>query len=131
MAASDSKQSVAGAPVPGLGTTEKINEDGDLSYSRCRRRSIDLVHGGRTRMSSARLVKLKEKFQVLLDEEKSGGYQLLIARRGQVVMFENLDWADVEKHILVTDDTLFRLASMTKPVTSVAMMMLYEEGISH
>jgi CubicO group peptidase (beta-lactamase class C family) len=79
-------------------------------------------------MSSERLEYLKSYFEGLLDDEKTGGFQILVSRHGKVVMYENLGLANVEKNIPVTDETLFRIYSMTKPVMGVAMMMLYEEG---
>lgn len=79
-------------------------------------------------MSSERLLTLKARLQQVLDEESTGGIQVLVARRGKVVMFENLGYASVEDKSPITDDTLFRIYSMTKPVVGVAMMMLYEEG---
>jgi CubicO group peptidase (beta-lactamase class C family) len=79
-------------------------------------------------MSSERLAYLKSYFEGLLGDEETGGLQILISRRGKVVMYENLGLANVEQDIPVTDDTLFRIYSMTKPVMGVAMMMLYEEG---
>ena len=58
------------------------------------------------------------------------GVQLLIARRGQVAHFRNLGMMDAERGRPMADDTLFRIYSMTKPITSVAMMMLIEEGLA-
>ncbi|MDX1567110.1 MAG: serine hydrolase domain-containing protein, partial [Longimicrobiales bacterium] len=52
----------------------------------------------------------------------------LIAREGRVVHFETRGWMDVERGIPMRPDAIFRIASMTKPVTSVALMMLWEEG---
>jgi CubicO group peptidase (beta-lactamase class C family) len=79
-------------------------------------------------MSSKRLAYLRSYIENLIEDEKTGGFQILISRRGKVVMYENLGLANVEENIPVTDETLFRIYSMTKPVTGVAMMMLYEEG---
>ena len=79
-------------------------------------------------MSSERLVYLKSYFEGMLEDEETGGFQILISRRGKVVMYENLGLANVEENVPVTDETLFRIFSMTKPVMGVAMMMLYEEG---
>jgi CubicO group peptidase (beta-lactamase class C family) len=89
---------------------------------------LDVTQPENVGMSSARLAHLKDYFQDLLDDEKTGGYQILISRRGKIVMYENLGWANVEKRIPYSDETLFRIFSMTKPVIGVAMMMLYEEG---
>jgi CubicO group peptidase (beta-lactamase class C family) len=79
-------------------------------------------------MSTERLAYLKSYFEGMLEDEETGGFQILISRRGKVVMYENLGLANVEENIPVTDETLFRIYSMTKPVIGVAMMMLYEEG---
>ena len=79
-------------------------------------------------MSSARLERMSEYFAGLVDTGRSGGYQLLVARRGEVIMHENIGYADVEAKEPLDDDSLFRIYSMTKPIVGVAMMMLYEEG---
>jgi CubicO group peptidase (beta-lactamase class C family) len=52
----------------------------------------------------------------------------LIARRGRVAHFKAFGMADREANLPMRDDSLFRLYSMTKPITSVALLMLYEEG---
>lgn len=59
---------------------------------------------------------------------KIAGCQTLVARHGHVAYFESLGHADRERGTPVKDDTIFRLFSMTKPVTSVALMTLYEQG---
>jgi CubicO group peptidase (beta-lactamase class C family) len=56
------------------------------------------------------------------------GTQLLVYRRGKVVHSAVQGFADVERKAPVKDDTIFRIYSMTKPITSVAFMMLVEEG---
>ena len=80
-------------------------------------------------MSSERLEILRQRLQREIDDERTGGFQVLIARHGKVVMHENLGYADVEDKTPITDDTLFRIYSMTKPIVGVAMLMLYEEGL--
>lgn len=80
-------------------------------------------------MSTARLVALKDRLQQEIDNEVTGGIQVLIARRGKVVLHENLGHANIENNKPITDDTLFRIYSMTKPIVGTAMMMLYEEGV--
>ena len=54
---------------------------------------------------------------------------MLVARRGEVVMYDNLGFANVEEEVPMSDETLFRIYSMTKPIVGTAMMMLYEEGV--
>lgn len=56
------------------------------------------------------------------------GCQWLLARRGQVLHRSTLGRRDIERDRPMRDDTLFRIYSMSKPITSVALMMLYEEG---
>ncbi len=52
----------------------------------------------------------------------------LVARHGRVVHLETSGWRDVEAREKLTEDTIFRIYSMTKPITSAAMMVLYEEA---
>src|SRR5262245_29421664 len=56
------------------------------------------------------------------------GTQRLIYRRGKIVHSTSQGFADIERKVPVKDDTIFRIYSMTKPLTSVAFMMLVEEG---
>src|ERR1017187_10062932 len=56
------------------------------------------------------------------------GTQVLVYRRGKIVHSAVQGFADVERKAPVKDDTIFRIYSMTKPITSVAFMMLVEEG---
>lgn len=79
-------------------------------------------------MSSERLDRLTRHLEQLVELERAGGFQVLIARHGRVVMHAGIGMADIENARPVTEDTMFRIASMTKPVVGVAMMMLYEEG---
>ncbi len=90
---------------------------------------VEVVRAEDVGMSSERLAYLKSYFEGMLADEETGGFQILISRRGTVVMYENLGLANVEENVPVTDETLFRIYSMTKPVMGVAMMMLYEEGL--
>ena len=56
------------------------------------------------------------------------GCQTLVARHGHVAYFKSFGQMDRERKKPLTDDTIFRLYSMTKPITSVALMSLYEQG---
>ena len=53
---------------------------------------------------------------------------MAVARRGRIAHFESQGLMDLETRKPVRNDSIFRLASMTKPVTSLAVMMLHEEG---
>ncbi len=59
---------------------------------------------------------------------KISGCQTLVARRGHVAYFRSEGLMDIERNTPMLDDTIFRIYSMTKPITSVALMMLYERG---
>lgn len=63
-----------------------------------------------------------------IDAGRFPGTQLLVYRRGKVVHSTVQGFADLERKVPVKDDTIFRIYSMTKPITSVAFMMLVEEG---
>lgn len=78
--------------------------------------------------SSAKLKALGEEMQALVDQQKLAGVTTLLARHGKVVHFESHGVADLSTKAPLRPDHIFRIASMTKPVTGVAMMMLFEEG---
>ena len=79
-------------------------------------------------MSAARLERLDRVMQGYIDRNQVAGVVTLVARRGKVVHFSALGKRDVEAGAPMTHDAIFRIASMTKPIASVALMMLYEEG---
>jgi len=79
-------------------------------------------------VSSTRLNRIRKAMQSYVDEEKLAGLITMIARRGQVLHFERFGMMDIEANKPMQSDTIFRIYSMTKPITSVAVMMLYEEG---
>jgi CubicO group peptidase (beta-lactamase class C family) len=63
-----------------------------------------------------------------VDAGRFPGTQLIVYRRGQIVHSAVQGFADIERKAPLKDDTIFRIYSMTKPITSVAFMMLFEEG---
>jgi CubicO group peptidase (beta-lactamase class C family) len=79
-------------------------------------------------MSSERLPRIHAALQRHIDAHQLAGAVTLVARKGKVVHFEAHGWADVESKRPMSRDTLFRMASTTKPVTAVAILMLVEEG---
>ncbi len=79
-------------------------------------------------MSSERLARIRTGMQRYVDSGMVPGVVTLVARRGRVVHFEAIGYRDVEAKAPMTTDTIFRIASMTKPIASVALMTLYEEG---
>lgn len=76
----------------------------------------------------ARLSRLDEHFQRYVDDGRLPGFQLMISRHGEVVHETVHGYRDVANEVPFTADTLVRMFSMTKPITSVAAMMLYERG---
>ena len=63
-----------------------------------------------------------------IDPSKIAGCQTLVARHGHVAYYRPLGFLDLERRRPMADDTIFRIFSMTKPITSVALMTLYERG---
>src|SRR3982075_1455191 len=80
-------------------------------------------------MSKAAFDRLEEHLKLrYIDAGRFPGTQLLVYRRGNIVHSAVQGFADLERKAPVKDDTIFRIYSMTKPITSVAFMMLVEEG---
>lgn len=79
-------------------------------------------------LSGERLERLTGRMNALVEEGVMVGGLGLIARRGRVAYEETYGQADREAGRPMTQDTIFRIYSMSKPITSVAVMMLYEEG---
>ncbi len=79
-------------------------------------------------LSAERLARLDAAMQAEVDAGRKAGIVTLIARRGRVAHLKAFGMADREANVAMRDDSLFRLYSMTKPITSVALLMLYEEG---
>ncbi|MGH7335065.1 MAG: serine hydrolase domain-containing protein [Candidatus Rokuibacteriota bacterium] len=79
-------------------------------------------------LSSARLAQIGAHLARYVKVGKLAGALTLIARGGRVAYFEPLGHLETERRRLLTHDTIFRIYSMTKPITSVGLMMLYEQG---
>ena len=75
-----------------------------------------------------RLDRLHKGMQGFVDRKEAAGIVTLIAREGKTVDLHAVGFADIEKNAPMKTDSIFRIASMTKPITSVAIMMLFEEG---
>jgi CubicO group peptidase (beta-lactamase class C family) len=89
---------------------------------------VNTVPPERVGFSPERLKRVDQTMQRYVDQGKISGILNLVARRGQVAHLAKAGWMDVESQKPMAFDTLFRLYSMTKPITSVAVMMLYEQG---
>ncbi|WP_201767127.1 serine hydrolase domain-containing protein, partial [Bradyrhizobium sp. STM 3809] len=79
-------------------------------------------------LSSERLQRLTNAFQADVDKGLIPGAVVLIARKGKVAYAKAFGFQDREKQVPMKPDAIFRIASMSKPFTSVAAMMLVEEG---
>ncbi len=77
---------------------------------------------------AGRLARIDAHFARYVDDGRLPGWQLVVTRAGKRVHVARYGHRDVENDLPVEDDTVFRIYSMTKPITSVAAMMLYEEG---
>jgi CubicO group peptidase (beta-lactamase class C family) len=79
-------------------------------------------------LSAERLDRVDALIERAIERQDITGAVALIARHGQVAYLQAIGMADVDDGEPMRTDTIFRIASMTKPVTSLAVMMLYEEG---
>ena len=78
--------------------------------------------------SAERLARLDGAMKALVDSKKLAGMVTVLARHGKVVEEKTYGYADVAGQKPMQKDTIVRIYSMTKPITGIAMMMLYEEG---
>ena len=79
-------------------------------------------------MSAARLARLTSAFKKEIEEKKLPGAVMMIARRGRLVYVSALGARDPRRGDPMRQDTIFRIYSMTKPMVSVATMILFEDG---
>ena len=79
-------------------------------------------------LSSERLTRIRPAVGKHIGDDKIAGAVTLVARRGKVVHLECVGLMDRESNKPMRPDTIFRIYSMTKPITCVALMMLYEQG---
>jgi|TARA_B100000315_G_scaffold14626_1_gene13355 CubicO group peptidase (beta-lactamase class C family) len=84
----------------------------------------------RAGFSAARLERITDHLmRNYIEPQKIAGCQVVVARHGHVGYHASLGLMDIERAKLMTDDAIFRIYSMTKPITSVALMQLYERGL--
>ncbi len=79
-------------------------------------------------LSSERLARIDKVIQEYVDRDQIAGAVTLVARHGKIAHLGTYGMANIEADKPMQANTIFRIASMTKPITSVAVMMLYEEG---
>ncbi|MDR1053584.1 MAG: beta-lactamase family protein, partial [Planctomycetaceae bacterium] len=77
---------------------------------------------------SAQSVPVKELLQPYVDSGELPGVVTVIADKDKILQIDAIGYADIETKRPMSDDTIFWVASQTKPVTAIAVMMLVEEG---
>ncbi len=80
-------------------------------------------------LSAERLELIGTHFRSYVDDGRLPGTQVLVSRGGKVAYVDRYGWRDCERDLPVTADTIYRIYSMTKPITSIAAMQLYEQGL--
>lgn len=80
-------------------------------------------------MSSNRLERIRPAVEKSISETKIAGAVTLLARGGEIVHHESFGLMDRESNRAMQNDTIFRIYSMTKPITCTALLMLYEQGL--
>lgn len=78
--------------------------------------------------SSKRLERTRQAFKIDVDKKTIPGVVLMIVRNGKVVTYDNIGYQDRAEQKPMKKDAIFRIASMSKPITTVAAMILVEEG---
>ena len=90
--------------------------------------TLPLVSPDQVGLSAARLARISAWMKGWVDSGKLPGLLVAVMRKGELAFAETYGKADVERNKPVRPDTIYRIYSMTKPLTSTAIMMLYEEG---
>ena len=88
----------------------------------------DIADPGTVGMSATRLECIEPGLRPFIDSGALAGYAVAVARRGEVVHRSAAGHRDREAETAMTEDTIFRIYSMTKPIVSTALMLLHEEG---
>lgn len=79
-------------------------------------------------LSNDSLKKMNASFHKLVDDNQLAGIQTAIIREGKLIHFDSYGYADIGGKAPLSDQSIFRIFSMTKPIVSVALMQLYEQG---
>lgn len=89
---------------------------------------LPVVEPAKVGVSAEKLGEIRTVLQGYVDNGNLPGFLTVIARKGQIVHFETIGMRDVENEKQVEPDTIFRIYSMSKPITSVAVMILFDDG---
>ena len=91
--------------------------------------SLPVVQPEEVGFSSEQLNKVESYFASRVENGEIAGMVTLVARHGKIAHFSAVGYQDAEQEIPMEKDTLFRVYSMTKPIVSTALMMLYQDGL--
>ena len=80
-------------------------------------------------LSSSALSQMTNSLHLLVSNNQLAGIQTAVIRDGKLVHFDSYGYANLEKQIPLSEQSIFRIFSMTKPLVSVALMQLYEKGL--
>ena len=90
--------------------------------------ALEMTEPEEVGMDSERLNRVIEAMEAYVDDGLLAGVVTMAARDNKLVHYESVGYRDLETEAPMTNDTIFRIYSMSKPVTGVALMILYEEG---
>ena len=90
---------------------------------------LPIVEPEEVGFASERLSRIQDHFATRVDNGEIAGIVTLVARHGKIAHFSALGYANAEQELPMERDTIFRIYSMTKPIASTALMMLYEDGL--
>jgi len=80
-------------------------------------------------LDASRIALIADRMKSFVDQGRAAGIVTLVARRGEIVSQNAVGFQDLEKRTPMVGDTIFQIASMTKPVTAVGIMILVEDGM--
>jgi CubicO group peptidase (beta-lactamase class C family) len=99
-----------------------------LQPAHARDKELSAAKPEKVGMSSERLTRLTDGMKQFTDQSRLSGTVTMVARQGKIVHFEASGMRDIAAGAPMQKDSIFRIYSMSKPITGVAMMMLFEEG---
>jgi CubicO group peptidase (beta-lactamase class C family) len=116
--------------VLGMGLSAAAQQSAHIALQKSASASVDmtLVKPESVGFSSERLERLHAVMQQTVDKKQLAGVVTILARHGKIVDYRTYGVRDLATNAPMTQDTIFRDFSMTKPVTGVAMMILFEQG---
>jgi CubicO group peptidase (beta-lactamase class C family) len=99
-----------------------------LAFGGARAGELERVRPERVGMSPQRLARIDAALRDHVERGQLAGAVALVSRRGRLVWLRAHGWQDREAELAMREDSIFRIASMSKPITSAAVMILVEEG---